>query len=654
MSGREELLAASDQEIADVVRLASPIVLRGLLYLLTGDEEAAATTVVPVTGGVFTAMAVTDRADIDLLRSKCAEFLRAHRDRGAEDVVIDPSRLPRSIALATGEDIPPCDVELWTEELALDPFARGLEWPEEVPDPKELGKFQVLVIGAGMLGLNAGAQLKRAGIPFTIVEKNPNVGGTWYENTYPGCRVDTLSRAYTLICGAEYTHPYAFSPQSENEKYMEWVADKYELRPSIELDTEVTSLRWDEKAALWEVHARGPSGPKTWRVNVVMTAVGLLNRPSIPTFDGQETFAGQIFHTARWPVGLDLAGKRVAVVGSGCSGYQLFPEVAQVAEHAYLFQRTPSWVFETKGYLTPLPEQVNWLERNLPYYVNFMRLRGRWLHGPVIQGRTFTRDSEVMDRIRKHRLAFLEYKLGDHPDLLEKMLPAYPPNASRPVLVDEKFSVYDALLLDNTTLVTDGIVRLTQNSIVDGAGVQHPVDIIVLATGFRANDFLWPMDVHGRGGTPVQALWEKDGARAYLGSMLPGFPNLFMIYGPNTNPVSGAGNPAIHEFTTRFALRCMAHLILSGRRTIEPTFDAYQRYNDELDAAEASKVYVGSGVRNYYSNEFGRSATNSPFDARKSWEWLRDPSGRVVASPEVSYNADSLVRPYFGHDLVME
>jgi 4-hydroxyacetophenone monooxygenase len=655
MAAKVELLKASDQEIADAVFHADKMVLRGVLYHLTGDESVVAMKTAPLARGFITVKAVTDPADIKLLEAKAVEFLKAYRDRGAGELPpAPPERLQRSLSLAAGEDIADRDMGMWVEELALHPFARGLEWSER-PDPKKLDDFKVLVIGGGMNGLNTAAQLKHAGIPFVVVEKNAEVGGTWYENVYPGARVDTPSRAYTLICGANFDHPYAFSPQSENFKYTRWLAEKHDIRQHFEFETEVKSLTWDEDAKLWEVRAEGRNGPRTWRVNAVISAVGFLSRPSVPTLEGAEEFKGEIFHTARWPKGIDIKAKRVAVVGSGCSGYQVFPEIARVAAHTFLFQRTPSWVFEIESYLNPLPPQVNWLERNLPYYRNFLRFRGKWLHGPNILGHIYNGDPGINDPIREQRIKFIQGKFAGRPELFDKMLPKYPPNASRPVLVDDKFSVYDVLLQDNTTLVTEGIARLTKHGIIDNKGQERAVDVIVLATGFRTNEFLWPMEVRGREGKRAEQLWEKDGPRAYLGTMLPGFPNFFMVYGPNTNPVGGAGVPAIHEMETRFIVSCLAHLILNDKSTVEVVHDAYERYNDEVDKAEKTKIYARAGVKNYYTNEYGRSSGNCPFDGRKMWEWFRDPTGRYAEStPGESINVGSHVRPYFGQDLIVE
>jgi 4-hydroxyacetophenone monooxygenase len=649
---RPELLAASDQEIEAAVELADPMVLRGLLYLQTGDENIASIRVASTTGALSDVMTVAEEGDIMLLRQRAAAFLRKYRDDGAPELDLNNNpRLRKSIALTVGEAIPARDIDMSREDLAFNPWARGLEWPS-TPDAKQLEEFSVLVVGAGMLGLNAAVQLKRAGFTFTVIEKNSSVGGTWLENRYPGCRVDTGSRSYTLLCGADYHHPYTFSPQAENEKYLNWIADKFEVRPRVQFDTEVSSMVWDEAARRWTVRASAPDGEQVWHPNAVITAVGLFNRPNVADFPGGDEFAGTIAHTAQWPAGLEISGKRVAVVGAGCSGYQAFPEIARQAAHTYLFQNTPSWVFEMKSYLTPLPHGVNWLERNLPYYHNFLRVRERWLLGPAILSRIFSKDPAVSGKLRSERLAFIERKLGSRPDLAAKMTPNYPPNASRPVLVDEDYSVYDVLLQGNSSLITDGIERLTARGVVDKVGNEHAVDVLVLATGFQPNEFLAPMDVVGRNGITLLDLWRKDGPRAYLGTQLPGFPNFFMLYGPNTN---GAGIPAVFESTTRYALRCLAELVLRPASTVTVTEEAYRQYNAELDEADKQRIWNDSGVSNYFTSRYGRSSVQSPFSGFLMWEWYRDPSGEyALRDLGPSHNEGSLVRPYFGADLVIQ
>jgi len=668
---RPELLAASDETIDDAVIHADPMVLRGLLYQLTGDETLGADVhVTEVRAGVRVRRRVAaNPEDIALIRSKASTFLKAYRDAGAGDLPIGPrSRLRRSLSLTAGSEVPSAELDMWIEQLALDPYARGLDWSAS-PSNERLADFQVVVIGAGMGGVNAAVQLRHADIPFVVIEKNGAVGGTWYENRYPGARVDTPSRTYTHIFGADFPYPNPFCQQEENEKYINWVADHFDIRRDVVFNAEVTSVVWDEEASVWVIKALGLDGERSWRANVVITAVGLLSRPNIPRIDGMDDFRGSCFHTARWPRGSegDLRGKRVAVAGSGCTGYQLAAEIANQVDHLYLFQRTAHWVFDIPGYLAPYPPQVTWLDRNFPYITNFIRFAISWglrpssIAGPMEIDPAYEHPHSVSaanDDVREERLAFMRMKFADRPDLFELMLPAEPALSVRPVLVDADYSIYDALLRDNVTLVPDGISQLTEAGVRLTDGTECPVDAVVLATGFQPNSFLSPMEVHGRGDRRIQDLWAKDGGRAYLGTMVPGFPNFFMLYGPNTN--ANVGFAAIHleELITRFALECIDALITREKDTVEVTENAYWRYNDALDKVAATKVYMDPRAHSYFRNEFGRSATNGAFDARLLWEWLRDPRqpadavGENVDEEEVM-KMRGIINPHFDHDLML-
>lgn len=668
VSRSPELLAASDATIDDAVTHADPMVLRGLLHQLTDDPELAAMAVtMRIVGGFREIYHLADRTDAALVRAKASAFLRAQRDAGSGEISIGPSeRLLRSLSLTAGVDIDPRERELWLEELAIDPWARGVGWSNG--RPAGAADFSVLVIGAGMGGLNAAVHLKRAGIAVTVLEKNAAVGGTWFENRYPGARVDSPGRAYTHVYGVDFPQRYPFCPQEENERYFNWVADTFDVRDDIRFETEVRSIVWDDDAQVWDVIADDAGGRRTWRANAVISAVGFLARPNIPKLEGIEDFRGECFHTARWPADIDLTGKRVAVIGTGSTGYQTIPEIAKDVEHLYVFQRTPNWIYEMPGYLAPYPDQVTWLDRNFPYFRNFARFQMSFLQRPQNTLPALHVDpdfhdehavSEVNQRIRESCLAFLTAKLGDRPDLLEKMTPTAPPMSARPVLVDREYSVLDVLLQDNVTLETRGVRRVTEDGIELPDGTRHEVDVIVLATGYRANDFLWPMDVRGRDGQRIEDLWATDGARAYLGSMLPGFPNFFMVYGPNTNQLLVMQIVDMEELVTRFALESIGGLIERQGRTIEVTGDAYWRYNALIDHAEQLMTYADPRAHNYYRNAHGRSSANNPLDTRLAWHWLRDPAGRRPTEDPAPIDEALLeqyhaIAPRFGVDLRVE
>ena len=629
VSSRPELRAADDATIEDAIAYADPMVLRGLIFQLTGDPEVAATGVRTLQAGFAEVAAPATDKDADLLRRKGSEFLKAYRDDGAGVIGIGPrERLPASLGLMLGRTLDGEDLEHHLEELAIDPAARSLRW-RQAPDPARLKDFTVTVIGAGMGGLNAALQLRQAGFPVTVIEKNAGVGGTWWENRYPGARVDTPSRSYTHIFGVDFPYPNAFCEWRENVKYFNWVADQFDLRRHIEFETEARALTWDEAAGEWVIEVVGPEGAaRTHRSRAVITAVGFLNRPNIPQIAGAETFAGPSWHTARWPEGVDLKGKRVAVIGTGCSGYQTIPELALEAAHVTVFQRTPQWLFPIPGYRSPFPPQVNWLDRNLPYHTNFMRARACTLDGlaNVAQIDPDYDDphacSALNKRARDASLGFLRRKLAD-PALVAAMTPAHPVWSARAVMVDPEYSILDALLRENVTLVTSGIERIEPRGVVASDGALHAADVIVYATGFHATEYLYPMTITGRGGQTLEALWAKDGARAYLGCMIPSFPNLWSIYGPNTN---GALNVAsFHEKVALYALQCLEALVLGNGAALEVRPEAYWRYNRLVDERNATKAWSDPRAHNYYWTEHGRSAVMNPFYSAEMSGFLRTP-----------------------------
>lgn len=658
---RQELLEATDEYLEEAVKFADPTLLRGLLYQLTGDEELTSLPVGNVKAGFIGEIPMMIDPDaVATLHRKAVDFLKAYRAAGAGDFPFGPmERLHKSLELATGGSIPESEMEMWTEQLALDPMVRGLKWRKE-PTQEQRDNFLVAVIGAGMCGIGSAVYLKQAGIRHVVIEKNGGVGGTWHENRYPGARVDSPSKIYQHSFGIEYQCPNPFCEQKENEKYFNWATDQFGIRENIVFNTEVKSMVWNDADKLWDIQAEGPDGPVSWRANAVISGVGFLNRPNMPQFEGADSFKGRLVHTARWPSDLDYSGKKVAVIGSGATGYQMIPEMVKKAGQLTLFQREPSWCFETPGYLSPYPAQANWLERNLPFMTNFIRFKLSWLGGPDVLGKLFEIDPAFKDehtvsaeskRMRDMCMEFLGRKFGNRPDLYEKMIPKAPPMTSRPILVDPEYNIYDALLMDHVSLVSESIERLTPKGIKTADGKEHEFDVIVCATGFMPNDFLFPMEVRGRGGKTVEELWAKDGARAYLGTMIPGFPNLFMVYGPNMNPFgNGFGVIEMEEMAIRFAMKCFEGLILEERKAVDVSMDGYERFNAELDRLEATRVYSDYRVTSYFKNEHQRSAVNNPIDVRRYWNWMLNPAGEQTAAAK----ADPVVKAKFGEDLLVD
>ena len=626
---RPELLNATDAQIEDAVKYADPMVLRGLVYQLTGDPELRNLEVKRFLMGFYEGRIPVDEEGTAMLQRKAAEFLKSYRDSGAGAIDIGPKeRLHESINLMFGVPIADEDIGLFKEEMALDPWARSLIWQKQ-PSAEQLEGFSVTIIGAGMGGLNAALQLKRAGIPFTVIEKNAGVGGTWYENRYPGARVDTPSRSYTHLFGAEFGYPNPFCPWTENVRYFDWVADSFGLRELITFNTEVNSMTWDEDAAEWEIRTRGPNGEKVHRSRAVITGVGFLNRPQIAEFEGAKDFKGQSWHTSRWPAAVDLSDKKVAVIGTGATGLQMIPELALQAKEVTVFMRTPQWLFPIPGYRSPFPDQVGWLDRNLPFHTNFMR--ARTAYSPFYESLLrvdpnfddpFSR-SESNKAARDFCVDFLRSKFPDDEAAVAKLTPPHPVLSARPIMVDPEYSVLDAVQRDNVTLVTSGIERVNAGGVLGADGTQHDVDVIVYATGFHATEYLFPMEITGRGGKTIEQLWAKDGARAYRGCMMPGFPNLWSIYGPNTNGALGVAT--FHEMVGYFAMRCMERLIVEGERSIDVKEDAYWAYNRLIDEKNNTCVWSDPRAHNYYWTEHGRSAVMNPLTGPQMWSLLKEP-----------------------------
>jgi 4-hydroxyacetophenone monooxygenase len=308
---------------------------------------------------------------------------------------------------------------------------------------------------------------------------------------------------------------------------------------------------------------------------------------------------------------------------------QMTPELALEAKHVTVFMRTPQWMLPIPGYRSPFPDQVGWLDRNLPFHVNFMRARTAYspFYEPLMRidpdfEDPFSR-SATNKMARDFCIDFLKQKFPDDEAMVARMTPAHPVMSARPVMVDPEYSILDAFKRDDVTLVTDGVAAINATGIEDGNGVQHDVDVIVYATGFQATEFLFPMTITGRGGQTIEQLWARDGARAYRGCMMPGFPNLWSIYGPNTN---GALLPAsCGEMIVNFAMRCMEHLILNGERTIDVKEDAYWAYARMIDEKNNERVWSDPRAHNYYWTEHGRSSVMNPLMAPEMWTFLKHP-----------------------------
>lgn len=581
------------------------------------------------------------------------EILRQYRD--AKLALPPPPSLEtftEMMSFSVAEAVPSAYAAMLLEETAL--VDRDAPWRKALAGAhnKRAGAaadFRVIVIGAGMSGLGMAAKLKSAGIEFTVIEKNDAVGGTWYENTYPDCGVDTPNHFYSFSFERNPDWSGYFSKRDELHRYFEKCADDFALRDRIRLSTEVVSARYDTARRLWTVRVRNAAGrEETLQANVVVSAVGQLNRPALPDIEGLASFRGPLFHSARWDHSVDVDGKRVGVIGTGCSAVQFLPKTAARAARALVFQRTPHWVSPARDYYRPVEAGLKWALNHIPYYAEWHRARMIWAFAdrtwPTVNAdpawphpeRAMNQDSDGM------RTALTEYirtELGERQDLFEKCLPNYPVFGKR-LIVDNSW--YRTLARDNVDLITDGIRRITPDGIETVDGRLHAVDVIVLGTGFRTNLFLWPMDVRGRSGTTIGEQW-GDYPRAYKGITVPDFPNLFCLYGPNTNIVHGGSIIYQVECQIHYVMQCVAAMLSQGIAAMEVKRTVNDRYNDDVQARSARLAWGHPGVQSWYKNHDGRVVNNSPFSLHHYWEVTHellladyeleftDPAGRAVA-----------------------
>lgn len=515
------------------------------------------------------------------------------------------------------------------EELAIEGDLRAPSWRQDEIAPGV--EFSVAIVGAGMSGLAAAHRLQQAGVAFTIYEKNADVGGTWFENTYPGARVDVPNHLYSYSFAQTGDWPQFFSDQKVLLDYFRMVAGELGLRPHIRFDTEVLDATFDEASEAWVVRTRtgGPDGPvEEHRHNALVSAVGQLNRPSFPAIPGRERFAGPSFHSARWEHDVDLSGKRVAVIGTGASAVQFIPPVADQADHVVVFQRTPPWLVPTFNYMDDLPDGLRWVIRHVPSYARWDRLWQFWrMHEGLLPAAVVDPDwpnpdqavSEANDTIRMLLTMYLQVEFPD-PDLFAKVLPTYPPIAKR--IVRDNGIWAKTLARENVELTTERIAEIDERGIVMDDGTRHDVDVLIYGTGFQASKFLTPMRVVGRGGVDLHERWDGD-ARAYLGITVPEFPNLFLLYGPNTNIVINGSIVYFSECEVHYVLEAIRLLLETGHRSLECRPEVHDAYNETIDAGNRSMAWGASSVNSWYKNDKGRVAQNWPFSLLEYWQQTR-------------------------------
>lgn len=470
----------------------------------------------------------------------------------------------------------------------------------------------IAILGAGVGGLCMGIRLRRAGITsFTIFEKSRDVGGTWLDNTYPGAGCDVPSHLYSFSFEPNPWWSRRYSLQPEILAYLRHCARKYGIYPHVRFGTEIAGARFDEAAARWELRT---TAGETVTADVIVSALGQLNRPAYPRIPGLETFGGTTFHSARWNHAYDLTGKRVAVIGTGASAIQFIPQIAPRVARLHVFQRSPNWIIPRNDYA--YSERAKRLFAHVPLLQRLYRLLiYLQLEKNIL---AFSRNALLGRLIRRAALAYLESQVRD-PDLRRRLTPDYPVGCKRILIADDFYPVFER---PNVELVTDPIDHVTADGIVTADGRTRPVDAIIFATGFEATRFLAPLRIEGRNGAVLEDVWH-DGAEAHLGVCVAGFPNLFLLYGPNTN----LGHNSIIfmiECQVAYVLQCIRRLADAGPGWLEVRPEAQARYNAEIQRRLEGTVWTTS-CGNWYKTASGRVTNNWPGSTLAYWLRTRHP-----------------------------
>jgi len=551
----------------------------------------------------------------------------------ATPVITDPDEemLLKMMRACLGENVAPEYAPLMREEMGF--VSREARWTAR-PSDEKLAAQHVLIVGAGVCAIALAVALGHLGIPYTIVEKNAELGGTWWINRYPGCGVDTPNHSYSYSFGSGNAWTRYFCQREELLDYLLKVADEYGIRKHLRVNTELTASRWDEDKRRWISTLKTTSGEEIFESTALVSAIGQLNDPSRARFKGEENFNGTILHSALWSDDVKLDGKHVAVIGTGATSMQLVPTIAGRVASVTVYQRSAQWARPVKGYADPITEGARWLLAHLPFYVQWYRFNMFWRYGDGLL--PFLRKDPAWphperavnkgnDRHRQELTDFILSELKDRPDLIAKCVPTYPPYGKR-ILLDNNW--FKTLTLDNVELVTDAIDHFDQSGIVTADGTRRPADIIVVATGFKVTEMAARLNISGRDGKTLRQAWANDNPTAFLGLTVPDFPNFFCMLGPNSGPAHGGSVIFQSECQSRYISACLVNMIEHDVAAMDVRREVLDDYVRKVDTEHEAMIWTHPGMSTYYRNASGRVFSAMPWRFVDYWRMTHDPDMR--------------------------
>jgi cation diffusion facilitator CzcD-associated flavoprotein CzcO len=452
-------------------------------------------------------------------------------------------------------------------------------------------KVDTLIVGAGFSGLCMAIKLRQAGMnSFLVIEKSEGIGGTWWENRYPGCACDIPSHLYSFSFDLNPQWTRMFAGRAEIQEYMVRSVERHGIRDQIRLKTVLREATWDEDAGVW--HAALGDG-STIDARVIVSGMGALHVPRYPEIDGLERFEGPSFHSAAWDSSIDLKGKNIAVIGTGASSIQFVPQIAPLAAKLSLYQRTPPWIVPKLDH--PIADRWRRRFERIPGVMRIFRTLLFW--GLEIRVLGFLKKGWLRAQGEKEARKHLEAQVTD-PELRSKLTPHYEFGCKR-VLISNDF--YPALAQPNVELVTDAIKEVRAHSIVTSSGIERPVDVLIYGTGFRVTELLLGTRIVGRGGLEIHEAW-KEKVSAFLGITVAGFPNFFILLGPNT----GLGHNSVVlmiEAQVRYVMSCLRMMRRRGQSTIEVRAASQKKFVERVRRRLATSVWEAGGCRSWYQDQ---------------------------------------------------
>jgi 4-hydroxyacetophenone monooxygenase len=613
----------SKQTLESALDSASFPVVAALLVHFTGDISILEKLPRPnqaVLGEIQGFLSEDDKQIIKKIALK--EISKFFSNHEVNDIYVPSNEeLNKMMSFVVGENVSPDYIPMMLRDLNI--TSQDLKLSSVTSKPS----LEVLIIGAGMSGILAAIKLAERGIKFKIYEKNINLGGTWFENRYPGARVDIANHFYSYSFEENHQWSEHFSQQPELLDYFKRCFDKYDIQKNTYFETQVTDMKFDDETKLWEVTSIHNKKSNKEVINIVLSCVGQLNQPKIPDIEGMDEFQGNMFHSSKWPDDDVIAGKKVAVVGSGASAFQIVPSIAKYCEKLTIFQRSPPWMFPNPKYHEQVDEEKKWLLENLPFYSRWYRFllfypgSDQLLDSLFVDPLWKDRSDSINQQNDEMRKLFTSAMLAQisKKSLIDKVIPNYPPFGKR--MLQDNGAWLEALHLPNVTLLAEGVEQMNSRGII-GLEKEHEFDTVVFATGFKAQDFFDPINIDCGSGS-FKSIYE-DSPVSYLGITFSSIPNFFAMYGPGTN-LAHAGSIIFNsECQINYICSAIEHMLNNDYKVIKVKPKIEKQYQDRFDKRHKKMVWQHANVLSWYQNSKGKVVTTSPWRLVEYWNWTNN------------------------------